>query len=83
MESIFGGLFEFETSQELEDFVSKLDKTTALKILELVIDFGQQKGMYSLTESHCIYKCLSKLKQNENKDQGSSLHNDDNNGSTN
>lgn len=67
MEKIFGGLFEFEGSEELDKFMSELDKTTALKIIDIVLRYGQQQGIYSLTESHCIYKCLTKLKVNENK----------------
>jgi hypothetical protein len=68
MEKIFGGLFEFEGTEQLDKFINELDKTTALKIIDMVLRYGQQQGFYSLTESHCIYKCLSKLKQNENKD---------------
>ena len=67
MENIFGGLFEFEGTEELDKFMGELDKTTALKIIDMVLRYGQQQGIYTLAESHCIYKCLSKLKENENK----------------
>lgn len=63
MESIFGGLLEFENTQELDNFLSSLDDETALNMVELSIVYCQQNGVYNLHESHFLYKCLAKLKQ--------------------
>lgn len=66
MESLFGGLFGFESKDNLEDFVSKIDKESALKIIELSLLYALKSGLYSFEESHIIYKCLNKIKKNEN-----------------
>lgn len=63
MENIFGGLLEFENQEEFDDFVSKIDKEGAIKLVELCIVYGQNNGFYNLTESHCLYQCLKKLKE--------------------
>lgn len=65
MENIFGGLIEFKSKKEFDSFIEKLTKEDALKIIETSISFGQQNGLYSLEESHSLYKCLIKLKENE------------------
>lgn len=77
---IFNGLFEFESEKDLDDFLEKIDVVTSIKIIELsVMDF-QSQGAYTLSESHTLYKCLNKLKEHANKNQGDSIHNDDTNG---
>ena len=51
MENIFNGLLEFEKNEDFEVFVNSMDKKTSLKILELCIVYGQQNGLYNLSES--------------------------------
>jgi ribosomal protein L22 len=80
MESIFGGLIEFEDTKEFDDFVFKMDKNQALLVLTKSLEFCQQNGVYNLMEANALYKCLTKLKENANKNQGDHLHNDDTNG---
>ena len=80
MNSIFDGLLEFQTQEDFDSFIESMDKISAIKILELSIITNQQRGVYSLEESHCLYKCLTKLKEDANQNQGNHLHNDDNNG---
>jgi hypothetical protein len=64
MASIFNGFLEYRTPQELDDYlVDKLDKETSLKIIELSIETLQSQGAYTLAESHTLYKCLNKLKE--------------------
>jgi len=77
---MFDGLFEFESESDLDFFVDKMDKKSSIKIIEIVIEYGQKKGLYSLQESYCLYKCLTKLKEDENKN--GNLHNNDTNGDT-
>lgn len=83
MESIFGGLIEFENISEFDNYVEKLDKNKALVILEKQIEYQLLNGGFTLLESHVLYKCLKKLKDDANKNQGNHIHNDDNNGDIN
>ena len=68
MESIFGGLIEFESTEEFDNFVFKMDKNQALLVLTKSLEFCQQNGVYNLMEANAIYKCLNKLKEDANKD---------------
>jgi len=81
MGSLFGNLLQFESNSQFDLFLESIDKTNALKIIELSIMNNQQSGIYTIEESYCIYKCLSKLKENENK--ASDLPNGNSNGNTN
>jgi hypothetical protein len=83
MNSIFDGLLEFPSQNDFDSFVESMDKNSAIKMIELSIITNQQKGVYSLEESHILYKCLIKLKENANQNQGDSIHNDDTNGDIN
>lgn len=65
MESLFGGLFGFESKESLENFVENVDKVNAIKMIELSLLYIQKNGFFSFEESHIIYKCLNKLKENE------------------
>jgi hypothetical protein len=66
MESIFGGFFDYESKKQLDDYlINGLDKPTALKIIELAIETLQSQGVFSLAESHTLFKCLCKLKEND------------------
>lgn len=64
MENIFGGLIEFKSKKEFDLFIENVTKEEALQIIELSVLFAQQSGLYSLEESHSLYKCLTKLKEN-------------------
>ena len=77
MERIFGGLIEFENIEEFDQFVYDIDKESALTIIGKALDFCNQNRMFNLMEANTLYKCLIKLKENENKNQGNHLHNDD------
>ena len=83
MNSIFNGLLVFPTQKDFDVFVETMDEQSAIKLIELSIITNQQNGVYSIEESHCLYKCLSKLKENANKNQGDSIHNDDTDGDIN
>lgn len=80
MKTIFDGLFEFETDNDLDHFVNNMNKTSSLKILEIAFEFGQKRGLYSIQESYCLYKCLMNLKEDENKNNN--LYNNDIDGNT-
>lgn len=65
MESIFGGLIEFESEDEFMDFLKTMDKSEALTIVEKAIDFASNQDVFNVQETYYIYKSLKKLKQNE------------------
>ena len=64
MENIFGGLIEFKSKNEFDSFIDEMDTISTIQIIEASIMYGQQNGLYTLEESHILYKCLSKLKEN-------------------
>jgi hypothetical protein len=63
METIFGGLIEFEDKNELVDFVEKVDITDSINLIEVALNYSQQSGIFTIEESHIIYKSLKKLKE--------------------
>jgi hypothetical protein len=65
MENIFGGLIEFKSKKEFDSFIDNISKGDAIQIIEASISYGQQNGLYTLEESHSLYKCLIKLKEND------------------
>ena len=83
MESIFGGLIEFDNKDEFDAYVESMDKNKALIIIEKQIEYFVMNGGFTLLENHVLYKCLTKLKENENRNQRDNLSNDDINGNTN
>lgn len=62
-EQIFGGLIEFENEEKLTEFIESMDKSTAIKIIELTINYGLKNGLYNLDESYCLHKSISKIKE--------------------
>lgn len=83
MENIFGGLIEFDTQKDFDSFVESLDKESAIKIIEVGINYALSNGLYSMGETFCLYKCISKLKENENNIEANNLRDDDNHGDSN
>lgn len=61
--SIFGDLITFETTEQFNEFIETIDKSTAIKMIELSIEYGQRNGLFTLEESYCMYKCITKLKE--------------------
>jgi hypothetical protein len=80
MESIFGGLIEFDSQKELNEYMENLKLTHAIQIIEKQIEYVASHGGFTIVESHVLYKCLTKLKEDANKIEGDHLHNDDTNG---
>jgi hypothetical protein len=80
MESIFGGLIEFDSQKELNEYIENLDVFSATQIIEKQIEYVASHGGFTIVESHVLYKCLTKLKEDANKIEGDHLHNDDTNG---
>jgi hypothetical protein len=79
MESIFGGLIEFDSQKELNEYMENLDVLSATQIIEKQIEYVASHGRFTIVESHVLYKCLIKLKEDANKNQRDHLHNDDTN----
>jgi len=67
MESIFGGLIEFDSQKELDEYMGNLDLNGAMQIIEKQIEYIASHGGFTIVEGHVLYKCLTKLKENANK----------------
>ena len=80
MESLFGGLFEYPSEKELENYLSTIDKKDSIKIIETALEFGQKNDIYTMQEVHIIYKCLQILKNTIY--ENTTLSVDDNNRNT-
>ena len=63
MPAIFNDLLEFKDELDLDSLLDKMDKTLAIKLLEIALEGCTDR--FSLVESHVIYKCLKKLKQKQ------------------
>lgn len=64
MENIFGGLIEFPSENEFDEFTNNIDSDNALAIIEKAIEYGYQKNLFTMSETYFIYKSLKKLKEN-------------------
>ena len=62
MDMIFGGLIEFPSEKEFEDFIHQMNDGDALSILEKAIEFAYQNNLYTVKETYFIYKSLKKIK---------------------
>lgn len=63
MENLFGELIEFEDKNELDTFVNNITKDEALLVVEKAIEFGFLSNMFTMQESHVLYKAIIKLKE--------------------
>lgn len=63
MPAIFNDLLEFRDENDLDSLLDKMDKTLAIKLLEIALDGCNDR--FSIVESHVIFKCLKKLKEKE------------------
>jgi hypothetical protein len=77
---IFGGLIEFNDKKEFIEFMDKIDDKNAIKLLEISMNYAIKSGLFDFDESYAMYKCLLKLKSNEDS-EANHLSNDDPNGS--
>lgn len=69
MTAIFNDLLEFESQDQLDEMLSKMDNTLAIKLLELALDGCTEH--FTMIENHVLYLCLKKLKQIENDGRNS------------
>ncbi len=81
MDTIFGGLIEFNNQSEFNTFINKMTKEDSMKIIELALEYGTKTGLFSMEENVAIYNSLQNLKTDENKE--SDLRDVDNHGDTN
>ena len=64
MENIFGGLIEFPSEKEFDQFINSIDGDNALTIIEKAIEYAYQKNVFTMPETYFVYKSLKKLKEN-------------------
>ena len=65
MNNYFGGLVEFKNDKEFEDFLENIKYEDATKLIETVIVYTVKSGLFNLDESFLLYKCLQKIKNND------------------
>jgi hypothetical protein len=70
MENIFGGLIEFESEKDFDDFLTKMDIGSALSIIEKSLEFAHNQNVFSVPETYFIYKSLKKIKDGFNSGNG-------------
>lgn len=54
--------FEYESKKELIEFLNEIDYKNALTLIELSLTHASKQGAFNIEESHCVFVCLSKLK---------------------
>jgi hypothetical protein len=67
MGHMFGELLEFNSKEEVNEYIEKMKVGDALTLLEAALTWSQQNGLYTIDESFIIYKSLEKLRQNATK----------------
>jgi hypothetical protein len=77
---MFGGLLEIKNIDDLERFLNVMSKNDSLKIIENSLIYSQKNGLFSFEESHVIYNCLIKLKENEKNNIPNNVLDDNTNG---
>jgi hypothetical protein len=65
MESIFGGIVEFHSKEQLRGLTEELTKGLAIKMIEASLEYCNKNGMFSLDEAHIVYKSLVKIKEDD------------------
>jgi hypothetical protein len=65
MDTIFGGLVQFESREQFNNFVETINDENAIKLIEMALLFSLKNGLFSFEESHIIYECLNKLKSKQ------------------
>lgn len=72
MENIFGGMIEFSSEKEFENFITQIETNDAVSIIEKAIEYAYKNNVYTIQETYFIYKILKKLKT---KEHGSDIGN--------
>ncbi len=62
---IFNGRIEFDSKEDFENFLKKMNKDDAITILETAIDYMNKSGLTGMNENYALYESFKKLKENE------------------
>jgi hypothetical protein len=65
MENIFGGLIEFESEKEFDEYMKKMTPRESLVIIEKAIEYAYMNNLFTQQETYCIYKSNKNLKDDE------------------
>jgi hypothetical protein len=66
MENIFGGLIEFESEKEFDEFLNRMDINSSISIIEKSLEYAHNQSVFSVPETYFIYKSLKKIKDGLN-----------------
>jgi hypothetical protein len=70
MENIFGGLVEFESEKEFDEFLNEMSQESAISIIEKSLEYAHNQNVFSIPEIYFIYKSLKKIKDGFNFGNG-------------
>ena len=70
MENIFGGLIEFESEREFDEFLNEMNQESAFSIIEKCLEHAHNQNVFSVPETYFIYKSLKKIKDGFNSRNG-------------
>lgn len=85
MERIFGDAIEYNNTEELYEFIEKMNPEDGLLLLESALLYAGAQGIFSMVECYAVFSAISKLKfkHSNNENQDSRLHHNDSNGDIN
>lgn len=67
MSTLFNGDFEYEEESDFKEFLETIEPENALKIIDIALAHANKEGAFTIEESYCIYKCVDKLKKQQNE----------------
>jgi hypothetical protein len=65
MKTLFGGFLEYISDEKLVAYIEAMDNQMAVEMIEAAFQYGVKSGLYNLDEAHCLYKCLTQIKNIE------------------
>jgi hypothetical protein len=62
MNTLFAGKMEYNSDSELKIYLSELDFTNAVEVLEVGLEHAVAQGAFSLREAAVLTACLMKIR---------------------
>ena len=62
MTTLFEGFLDIDLSEEdLDNYLDNLTKQDAIKLIKLVFEYCNTKSIFTINESHVVYKIVKKI----------------------
>jgi hypothetical protein len=68
METLFDGKIEYDSDSELKLYMANLDLTSAVKVLEVALEYALSQGTFSLKEAAVLAASLMEVKNAPKQD---------------